>query len=145
MMMSMDAAVGRMPLVLLVDPIVTSRHWMWRTLSRPFGVLEAGDARAARAWLAQRPDIDALVVQDELPDQRGVELVRELAGARHPVAARAIVLARPGVLLELAHAGATLIERGDLGAILARLASWFLARDAELRTAASREAVGQHV
>ena len=76
--MNLDAAGGRSPLVLLVDPFVTSRHFMWRALTRAFGVIEAGNAGAARAWIASRPDIDAIVVQDELPDQRGLELVREL-------------------------------------------------------------------
>ena len=93
--MNLDATGGRSPLVLLVDPFVASRHFMWRALSRAFGVIEAGSAGAARAWMASRPDIDALVVQDELPDQRGLELVRELVHARHPVARRSIVLARP--------------------------------------------------
>ena len=93
--MNLDATGGRSPLVLLVDPFVTSRHFMWRALNRAFGVIEAGSAGAARAWIASRPDIDAIVVQDELPDERGLELVRDLAHARHPVARRSIVLARP--------------------------------------------------
>ena len=94
--MNVETAVGRPPLVLLVDPVVASRHWMWRGLSRAFGVLEAGSAGGARDWIARRPDIDALVVQDELPDGRGLELVEELASEHHPVVSRSIVLARPG-------------------------------------------------
>src|ERR1700733_2276743 len=77
-LMNLESTGGKFPLVLLVDPFVTSRHFMWRALSRAFGVLEAGSAEAARAWIATRPDIDAVVVQDELPDQRGLELVRGL-------------------------------------------------------------------
>ncbi len=123
--MSLDTAVGRPPLVLLVDPVVASRHWMWRAMSRGFGVLEAGTARAAREWIDRRPDIDALVVQDELPDQRGVELVSDLERIRHPVASRSIVLTGSG---------------GDVRAVLAKLASWFFARDAGLARALMREA-----
>lgn len=117
-------AASRPPLVLLVDPVVASRHWMWRSLSRAFGVIEAPDAKGARDWIAQRPDIDALIVQDELPDARGVELVRDLANASHPIAAHAIVLARPNASV-LAPAGAAVVERGDLRTLLAKLAAWF--------------------
>jgi response regulator RpfG family c-di-GMP phosphodiesterase len=139
--MNLDAAGGRSPLVLLVDPFVTSRHFMWRALTRAFGVIEAGNAGAARAWIASRPDIDAIVVQDELPDQRGLELVRELVHAKHPVARCSIVLARMTPdWAAIAQAGLTLIERGDLRAISAKLASWLLARDAGLAKALIREA-----
>jgi hypothetical protein len=123
--MSLDPAVGRPPLVLLVDPSVTSRHWMWRAMSHAFGVLEARTASGARDWIAHRPDIDALVVQDELPDERGEELVRQLAWARHPVASRSIVVTR---------------SRADLRAVLSKLAGWFLVRDAGLARALLREA-----
>jgi response regulator RpfG family c-di-GMP phosphodiesterase len=139
--MNLDAAGGRSSLVLLVDPLVASRHFMWRALNRAFGVIEADSAGAARAWIACRPDIDALVVQDELPDQRGLELVRELADARHPVVRRTIVLARLNPdWAAIAQAGLTLIERGDLRAISAKLASWLLVRDAGLAKALMREA-----
>ena len=139
--MNLDAAGGRSPLVLLVDPFVTSRHFMWRALTRAFGVIEAGNAGAARAWIASRPDIDAIVVQDELPDQRGLEFVRELVHAKHPVARCSIVLARMTPdWAAIAQAGLTLIERGDLRAISAKLASWLLARDAGLAKALIREA-----
>jgi response regulator RpfG family c-di-GMP phosphodiesterase len=139
--MNLDAAGGRSPLVLLVDPFVTSRHFMWRALTRAFGVIEAGNAGAARAWIASRPDIDAIVVQDELPDQRGLELVRELVHEKHPVARRSIVLARLSPdWAAIAQAGLTLIERGDLRAISAKLASWLLLRDAVLAKALMREA-----
>ena len=139
--MNLDAAGGRSPLVLLVDPFVTSRHFMWRALSRAFGVIEAGNAGAARAWIASRPDIDAIVVQDELPDQRGLELVRGLVHEKHPVARRSIVLARLNPdWAAIAQAGLTLIERGDLRAISAKLASWLLLRDASLAKALMREA-----
>lgn len=125
-MQTTNVAMSRPPLVLLVDPVVTSRHWMWRSLSRAFGVIEAPDAKGARDWIAQRPDIDALIVQDELPDARGVELVRDLAKESHPIAAHAIVLARPNVDMSLwAAAGAAIVERGDLRTLLAKLAAWF--------------------
>lgn len=139
--MNLDTASGRTPLVLLVDPFVASRHFMWRALSRAFGVIEAANATAARTWIESRPEIDALVVQDELPDQRGLELVRDLTRARHPVARRSIVLARPAAdWAAIAQAGLTLIERGDLRAVSAKLASWLLARDAGLARALMREA-----
>jgi CheY-like chemotaxis protein len=137
----LDGANRRPPLVLLVDPSPASRHFMWRTLSRVFGVIEAGSANAARVWIGRRPDLDALVVQDELPDQTGIELVREVSSARHPVAARAIVLARPSPdWTAIAQAGLTLIERGDLRGVLGKLAGWFLARDANLAKVLMREA-----
>jgi response regulator RpfG family c-di-GMP phosphodiesterase len=139
--MNLESTGGKSPLVLLVDPFVTSRHFMWRALSRTFGVLEAGTAEAARAWIANRPDIDAVVVQDELPDQRGLELVRELVKARHPVARQAIVLTRlTPDWAAITQAGLTLIERGDLRALSAKLASWLLSRDAVLAKALMREA-----
>jgi response regulator RpfG family c-di-GMP phosphodiesterase len=135
-----DVTTGRSPLVLLVDPLIASRHFMWRALSRTFGVLEAGDAAAARTWIESRPDIDALIVEDNLPDQRGIDLVRGLVSAKHPVARRCIVLARPAPdWAGIAQAGLTLIERGDLRAVAAKLASWLLSRDAGVTRALMRE------
>jgi hypothetical protein len=122
--MNVEAVVERPPLVLLVDPIVASRHWMWRTLSGGFGVLEAGTAGAAREWLERRPEIDALVVRDELPDGRGGDLVSALAVEKHPVASRSIVLSGPG----------------DVRGVLSQLAQWFLARNPRLARALVREA-----
>jgi hypothetical protein len=140
-MVSLNAGGSRPPLVLLVDPVIPSRHWMWRSLSRAFGVLEAGDARGAREWMERRPDIDALVVEDDLPDERGSELVRALASDQNPIVSRSIVLARPSPdWARLAHGGATLLERGDPRAVVAKLASWFLARDAGLARALLRDA-----
>jgi len=99
---------------------------MWRNLSRVFGVIEAQDARGARDWIARRPEIDALIVQDELPDTRGVEFVRDLARESHPIAAHAIVLARrdadPSVLA--AAGAASVVERGDLRTLRAKLTAW---------------------
>src|SRR5260370_27358121 len=118
-MLNLDVAFNRPPLVLLVDPVVASRHFMWRALSRTLGVLEAGTAGDARTWISRRPDIDALIVQDDLPDERGRELVRQLTEARHPVAARCIVLARSSPdWVGVAQAGFTFIERADLRAVL---------------------------
>jgi response regulator RpfG family c-di-GMP phosphodiesterase len=139
--MDVNAAHARPPLVLLVDPVVASRHWMWRAMSQAFGVVEAETAGSARQWLARRPQIDALVVQDELPDGSGHELVESLVSERHPVAARSIVLARPSPDWgAIAQAGLTLVERGDLRALMAKLASWLLVRDAGLARALLREA-----
>jgi hypothetical protein len=137
---SREIARDRSPLVLLVDPFVSSRHFMWRALSGAFGVLEASDAGTARGWIESRPDIDAIVVQDELPDQRGLEFVRELVAAKHPVASRSIVLARRSPdWVWIAQAGLTLIERGDLRAVSSKLASWLLSRDAGLVRVLMRE------
>jgi response regulator RpfG family c-di-GMP phosphodiesterase len=121
-MISLDAA--RLPIVLVVDPVVASRHTMWRLLSRSFGVLEAPDARRASDWLACRPNIDALVVQRELPDTHGSEFVRGLAAARIPVASRTIMVARPV----------------DLRTLVTSLAGWFFSRDAGKTEALLRDA-----
>jgi response regulator RpfG family c-di-GMP phosphodiesterase len=132
--------------VLLVDPILASRHSMWRVLSRAFGVLEAESAAAARAWMTRRPDIDALVVEDDLPDERGLEFVRGLAKARHPIASRAIVLSRTHAgergdgASANAGANATVVARGDLREVLSKLGAWILTRDAVLARAVLREA-----
>src|SRR5579883_1320981 len=141
-MMSAGAAVDGPPLVLLVDPVVASRQWMWRALSSGFGVVEAGTAQAARDWLDQRPEIDAIVVQDPLPDGSGVDLVADLAREGHPVAARAIVLADRGpASARLAPLGATLIERGDVRSVLSKLGQWFFLRNSSVMRALAREAV----
>jgi hypothetical protein len=139
-MPNFDATASRPPLVLLVDPILASRHSMWRVLSRGFGVIEAGSAAAARTWMDRRPDIDALVVEDDLPDQRGLDFVHGLARARHPIASRSIVLSRPNSTSPSALLGATLLERGDLRGVLSKLATWILTRDAMLARALLREA-----
>jgi response regulator RpfG family c-di-GMP phosphodiesterase len=114
----------RLPIVLVVDPVVASRHIMWRLLSRSFGVLEAPDARGASAWLTSRPNIDAVVVQRELPDIYGSEFVESLAAARLAVASRAILVARPV----------------DLRTVVTSLAGWFLARDDRRAEVLLREA-----
>jgi hypothetical protein len=112
-MFGLDAAATRLPIVLVVDPVTASRHLAWRTLSRSFGVLEAPDARRARLWLTDRPDIGALVVQRELPDAPGSELVESLVLARADVASRSILVGRPM----------------DLRIVVARLTGWFFSRD----------------
>ena len=121
-MLSLDPA--RLPIVLVVDPVVASRHTMWRLLSRSFGVLEAPDALRARDWLDCRPNIDALVVQTELPDTCGSEFMKSLAAARIPVASRTIVVERPV----------------DLRTLVTSLAGWFFSRDAAKTAALLREA-----
>jgi response regulator RpfG family c-di-GMP phosphodiesterase len=139
-MASVDITADRPPLVLLVDPVVLSRQWMWRALSAVFGVVEAGTARGALDWLEQRPEIDALVVQDELPDGSGAELVAELANRGHPVASRAIVLASESSRsARLASLGCTLLERGDFRSVLGKLGQWFFERNSAVMRALARE------
>jgi hypothetical protein len=121
-MFSMDTA--RVPIVLVVDPVVATRHRLWRLLSLSFGVLEAPDARRARDWLTYRPNIDALVVQMELPDAQGSDLVKSFATAQVAVASRAILVARPV----------------DLRTVVTRLAGWFFSRDAARAELLWREA-----
>jgi len=113
-------------LVLLVDPQLQSRHGLWRCLSEPFGVIEATTARGATRWIDERPDIDALVVEDDLPDGRGADLAASLAAREHPLAKHTIVMtrARPQPA-----GGITVVERGDLRAVMSTLTSWFAVRD----------------
>jgi response regulator RpfG family c-di-GMP phosphodiesterase len=108
-MHTLHVRVERLPIVLVVDPLPDARFTMWRLLGRRFGVLEAADARAAREWIACRPDIDALVVQRTLPDTDGNELVKSLATAWSPAKERAIVTDRDG----------------DMRSVVATLAGWF--------------------
>jgi response regulator RpfG family c-di-GMP phosphodiesterase len=112
---------SRLPLVLLVDPELESRHWLWRRLSDACGVLEAQSAARARQFIAERPDIDALIVQDDLPDARGRELVLNLARERHPIASRALVLATSAMDWKRVR----IVERHDVRAILASIKRWF--------------------
>jgi hypothetical protein len=121
-----DVASSR-ALVLIVDPQVESRHWMWRLLSKAFGVIEAQNARSARRWIDERPDIDAVVIEDELPDSRGSDLVKDLARCGHPIATRSIVIASDWRRVMLG--GLTVVERGDVQSIVQKLTSWFMARD----------------
>ena len=122
--MSPDAVASRLPIVLVVDPVAASRQTMWRLLSRSFGVLEAPDARRAHEWLASRPDIHAIVVQRQLPDADGGELVSALVAARAPVASRAILVTRPV----------------DLRTVLVSLTRWFYPRDARKAEGLLRDA-----
>jgi DNA-binding NtrC family response regulator len=119
-----DPVVGRLPVVLVVDPVATSRHMMWRLLNGAFGVIEAPDAQRAREWIASRPDIDALVVQNDLPDAHGHDLVKGLDEAHVTAATRALVVRRPV----------------DLHRVVISLARWFFARDARSAEALLREA-----
>ena len=117
----------RRALVLIVDPKVASRHWLWRLLNKAFGVVEAQNALSARRWIQERPDIDALVVDDDLPDSRGGEFVRELKQIAHPIADRSIVVAsewRRAMLAEL-----NVVARGDAESIVSKLTFWFCAGD----------------
>jgi hypothetical protein len=108
-MNSLQTSAGRLPIVLIVDPVVAARFTLWRLLGRRFGVLEAVDACGAREWLACRQDIDALVVQRELPDANGGEFVRSLASIWAPAMDRAVVTGRDD----------------DVRNVVATLAEWF--------------------
>lgn len=118
-------------LVLIVDPKVESRHWMWRMLNSAFGVIEAPNALSARQWIEERPDIDALIVEDELPDARGGELVRELAAESHPIARRSIVVASEWRRVMLS--GLEVVDRGDAKSIIEKLTKWFIAQQISKR------------
>lgn len=122
--MQVMAAADNRPLVLLVDPQVESRHWLWRRLNDVFGILEATTARGARQWIEERPDIDALITADELPDARGAELVAELAEKNHPIASRSIVLASPEAAWRKTAFGISVVDRGDIRALLALLTAF---------------------
>ena len=113
-MIALHAAEARLPLVLVVDPVAASRQKMWRLLSRSFGVLEAPDARRAYELLASRPDIDALIVQRDLPDGDGGDFVLDLVSVGAEVASRVVLVSKPV----------------DLRTVLRSLAGWFFARDA---------------
>jgi response regulator RpfG family c-di-GMP phosphodiesterase len=123
-MIALATAASRLPLVLVVDPVAASRHTMWRVLSRSFGVLEAPDARRARDWLASRADIDAVVVQRELPDADGYEFVQSLAAVRAAVASRVLVVTRPV----------------DLRRVLTSLTRWLFSHDVRKAEVLLREA-----
>jgi DNA-binding NtrC family response regulator len=110
--------------VLVVDPVASSRHTLWRLLTRCFGVIESSDAQSAREWLERRPDIDALVGQDELPDARGREWVKSLAEARLGAGSRAVVVTRPV----------------DLRTVVKSMTGWLFSRDARRAEELMREA-----
>ena len=121
----------RKALVLIVDPQVGSRHWLWRMLNHAFGVIEASSASGARRWIAERPDIDAMIVEDELPDARGSDLIRELVQSRHPAASRSILIASDWRHVMLS--GINVVSRGEVRSIagkLVRLVSDGLVQDA---------------
>jgi DNA-binding NtrC family response regulator len=123
-MMNVDAVAGRLPLVLVVDPLVASRHRLWRVLHRAFGVLEAEDLESARAWIGRRPNIDAILVHHSLPDGSGADLAREMGEAHHPAADRVLVMDDPE----------------GLHGLLAKLAGWLSSRDAVGARTVLREA-----
>ena len=100
--------------------------WSIRSCSRGTASGEATTARGATRWIDERPDIDALVVEDDLPDGRGADLAASLAAREHPLAKHTIVMtrARPQPA-----GGITVVERGDLRAVMSTLTSWFAVRD----------------
>src|SRR5580698_1313888 len=110
-MVGFDSAVARLPVVLVVDPVANSRFTMWRLLSRSLGVLEAPDAERAHQWLSARPGIDALLVQEALPDADGRLFLESLARERVSAASRALLLVRPI----------------DVLAVVTSLTTWFFA------------------
>ena len=105
-------AVTRLRVLLVVDSVPSSRFTLWRLLSRSFGVLEASDAEHARRWIHSKPTIDGLIVQRDLPDASGPELIEGLARDGAPAASRAILVRRPV----------------DTRIVVARLTGWFLQR-----------------
>jgi hypothetical protein len=116
----------RFPLLLLVDGRASTRHWMWRSLTRDFGLVEASTGREARARIARRSDLEAMVIENELPDERGLEVAAHLARVHHPLASRTIVLAGASDLKQRSPVeGAILVERDDLRIVLLQLAAWF--------------------
>jgi response regulator RpfG family c-di-GMP phosphodiesterase len=123
-MVTVDTAAARLPLVLVIDPVASSRLVLWRLLSRSFGVIEAPNARRARACLEQWPHVDAIVVQRELPDTSGEELVSSLSAAHVPAAARAVFVSRPI----------------DLRSVLTTLSASVFAREPRRAAALQREA-----
>jgi DNA-binding NtrC family response regulator len=111
----MSSYAQRLPIVLVVDPVSESRFAMWRLLGARFGVIEAADARGVREWLASRQDIDAIVVQRELPDGDGSEVLDSLASAWAPASLRSIVMDRAD----------------DARSVVERLTRSFFSRDAD--------------
>jgi hypothetical protein len=130
-MMNLDAAVGRLPLVLLVDSEVGTRHALWRTLHRAFGVLEADSIESAMAWLARRPDIDALVVRGDFADGAPEELAEEWVGSHLPAAKRPVIVASSGSEARASTAAPQLTHADpeDLRGIVAGLAAWLATHD----------------
>jgi response regulator RpfG family c-di-GMP phosphodiesterase len=140
MTMNVDSVRSRLPLVLLVDSVVGSRHTLWRALHRSFGVLEADSVASASTWLGRRPDIDAVVVHGDLPDGHGVELARDLI-ASHPAAERAVIVAATTLDFAVADsAGLTRVDLGDLRGVIDGLASWLSARNPGLARLLLRDA-----
>jgi hypothetical protein len=129
-MMNLDTAVGRLPLVLLVDSEVGTRHALWRTLHRAFGVLEADSVESAMAWLTRRPDIDALVVRGEFVDGTPEELAEEWVNLHLPAARRPVIVAANGAeALASSMPQVTHAEPEDLRGIVAGLAAWLATHD----------------
>lgn len=130
-MMNLDTALGRLPLVLLVDSEVATRHALWRTLHRAFGVLEADSVESAMAWLARRPDIDALVVRGEFADGTPEELAEEWVNLHLPAAKRPVIVASNGSETRASTSApqVTHADPEDLRGIVAGLATWLASHD----------------
>jgi DNA-binding NtrC family response regulator len=112
-MIDVSAAVARLPIVLVVDPVAASRFAMWRLLSQSLGVLEAPDAHHARHWLTSGRGIDALIVQRTLPDADGSDFLKSLVAAGVTATSRALLVTRPV----------------DFHTVATSLAGWFFSRD----------------
>jgi DNA-binding NtrC family response regulator len=130
-MLNLDTAVGRLPLVLLVDSQVATRHALWRALHRAFGVLEADSVESAMAWLARRPDIDALVVRGEFADGTPEELAEEWVNLHLPAARRPVIVASNGSETRASTSApqVTHADPEDLRGIVASLAAWLSSHD----------------
>jgi two-component system response regulator HupR/HoxA len=77
-----EAALARLPCLLVVDDEPLNRDLLRRTLKRDFEVVEAEDAREALVVLGERDDV-ALVLCDQLmPGRSGTELAREVRAMR---------------------------------------------------------------
>ena len=77
-----EAALARLPCLLVVDDEPLNRDLLRRTLKRDFEVVEAEDAREALVVLGERDDV-ALVLSDQLmPGRSGTELAREVRAIR---------------------------------------------------------------
>jgi hypothetical protein len=142
-MMNLDTAAGRLPLVLLVDAAVSSRHTLWRALHRGFAVLEADSVDSAQTWMGRRPDIDALVVHGDLADGRAEDLASTWLADLVPGARRAVVLASDAESASIENgdrAGVTRVELGDLRGVVEGLARWLSGRDAGLARQLLRDA-----
>jgi len=90
---SLAAVPGAARAVLLVDDEPQARKWFARVYGDEFVVLQAADAQAALALLAQRADEVAVLLSDHrMPGDDGVRLLTQVR-ERHPHIVRLLVTA----------------------------------------------------